>query len=177
MQRKMYLLIGLRSRMGAIRFKLYLLIGLGWCQSARNCSWPETDITTMTSCSLVSCRHSLRASWSIDVINWVEHSVQYSSLHRHPPLKTMQFFLVHSWCHCAQQPYPQYPTHSYKLCREPQWLLLQKLWRQTLCTQRWWMLQASQKEEETCMKHGSGQHLLYLGPCYILWTCLYCAYK
>ena len=34
---------------------------------------------------------------------------------------------------------------------------------------------ASQREEETCLKHGSGLHLLYLDPCSLIWMCLYCA--
>ena len=44
--------------------------------------------------------------------------MQYSSLHRHPPLKTMQFFPLHPRSHCAQQPYPQYrePMSTTKWC-------------------------------------------------------------
>ena len=38
--------------------------------------------------------------------------MQYSSLHSHSPSKKHVFFPIHPRSHCAQQPYPQYPTIS-----------------------------------------------------------------
>ena len=117
---------------------LYFCVNGSLWQSA----W-SSPIRTVSSCSLVSCRHSSRVSWSINAVNWVEHGMSSSSLHEHPLVRNPAILLCSSSlvssCSTIISPMSN-PT--LQTMRKPHWPLLQCPWRQTH-DQKWWMSRAS----------------------------------